>query len=325
MTDSKNDENSSDSALGSIALVELASQKAARIVSDEIIRREDQRAKRTTMIFSILAVIGISGVVGIIGIRIDTSSREAIDEKIATLDPIIEDKVRLAVENGIGGVRTLLEENERLENFLALTEELEEEPYIPVQTREAIMAHLRELSAVPRITSQDRFLSGLDTVIEQFASYSQSEQLNEIDSILGNLLKTRQENSLWFANHYGQLIIGSPYPLDRHTADLDRIQKYLEAAHSYQYPEIKVLWELLIEFKRTGNEGNDITDKLVESTGDLKDEDEANLLNDLFNYSDPDNWMTGGGNQEARELALVVSKLYERYPELVVLEGEAGE
>lgn len=305
--------------MSSSAFVELVSMKAAKIASDELVRREERRAKRTALIFSILALAGVSGSIGVISVQMRSILERSLDDAISRLDPVIEGKVQQSVDGSIGQVRTTLLENEKFDDFIELARTIQEQDdgFSNAQ-RDAALQRIRELSGVERITAQQRFLEAVRDVVAAFSSAGLSDQINELDTIAGDYMKNDTLATLYLSDHYGEQIVGSAYPVDRQVDSVDRLSKYLAAASSSGYPEKALLWELLIEFKRGGFAASDVTGKLVESIIDLNETDARQLYRFLWMYSDADRWQRVP-TQEGRELERILALLVNAHPSL--LEG----
>ena len=301
------------------AFVEFVAMKTAQLVSGEVVAREERRGKRTAIIFSILALIGFGGIAGVISLQIKSAVNDAIETEIPKLDPIIEQKARSLVDANIGEIRRTLQQNEDLEELIDLVRALQEtEGSFPNSLRDSIIEKLRILGDVDRITSQQRFLVAMETVVKKFAAVPLPVHLDELDDLVGNSISNSTMVSLDMADHYGEQIIGSAYPVQEMEGAVQRLQKYLVTAEQEGYPEKSLMWELFIEFKRSKYMRNDVTDRLVESIQDLEDVDHDEFFKFVDRYSSWENWMRQE-SQEGRELERLAKALMTEYP--AILDG----
>lgn len=297
-------------------VIDLLSTKAAKIVSNELIQREERRAKRTTIIFSILALLGLSGIAGIISIQINLAVNSSLKKEIPKLEPIIEKKVRQIVDDNIGEVKKSLKDNEEFDDFLELVNQLEEnEDLIPNNIRDSIIEKVRYLGKIERIRNRNKFMISISKVVKRFVLADLNLQLDELDDLVGDIIARDTEAALAITDHFGERIIGSAYTIDRLANEIERLKKYFNSARLRGYPEKALMWQIFIEFKRNNYTQNDTTTKLVESISDLNDTDTKELYRVVEWYSDPSIWQIIT-NQEGREMARLISSLRVVYPSM---------
>ena len=75
------------------------------------------------------------------------------------------------------------------------------------------------------------------------------------------------------------------------------------------------MWELFVAYKRSQYARSTTTDGMVEMVQDLNEADTRNFCYHIFLNSHPLHWMNEA-DQEGRELARLVTKLLEEYPDL---------
>ena len=181
-----------------------------------------------------------------------------------------------------------------------------------MDARNEALESIRKLSGVERITNQQRTILAIRKVILAFTQAGLNGDIDEIDDLIGDTVRSDTQIFLNLSDHYGQRIVGSPYPVEELAGQLERMQKYTKAADENGYPEKKLLWELFIEFKRNKYTSNPTTDSLVESIRDLSENDLPNFCNAVILFSDSTNWQNKE-TQEGRELEKLVLAIQENY------------
>jgi hypothetical protein len=301
-------------------LVELSANRAAKIVSEELRKREEQKSKRITLVLSIVTLIGLSGLYGAVSLQIKSAVVNSIQTEISKLTPIIEEKSNYFVQQQIGEVQKCLFENELADDFVELTRKLAEaEDSFSNDLRDTIIDKIIQISKVKRLTKQQRVIDGIGIVVDRFARASLHSQIDKIDEVIGEMLVLDSKPARDLADHYGERIIGSPYPVERLETETGKIQKYLEASSGHGYPEKRVMWKIFIEFKRNKLQKSDTLTKLVESVSDLDAGDKRVFFRYLTLYSNSKNWQKIE-TQEGRELERLVTALYSIYPELIPIQ-----
>jgi hypothetical protein len=145
--------------------------------------------------------------------------------------------------------------------------------------------------------------------------YSRETEINRLDDLLGPAMATDQELARILVDHYGELIIGSPQPLEAHADNLQRLNRYMRAARELNYPERWLLWELFVEFKRNNYEKSPAVYGLLESSSDLPDANRTKFWFQFYRYTNWVNWMRRP-DQQSRELERLTAAMQGHYPDV---------
>jgi ribosomal protein S17E len=331
-------EDSSKYTLQGRELVEYLVHRAADDAKAALIERDERRNRRTGFIMSIVALIGVGSLVSALKIFVrsevdviqqrfkenDAAVRDLLAQSSQSLQNEftgrIESSVSKAVEKKILDVQRTLEENDRFERYAELAQQLPEktagihqrgDKFLTEALRETLEA-AEQMAGVKRITKRGRFLMSTRQIVDVMTRFNRESEINRLDDLLGEVMATDQELARILVDHYGQLVIGSPRPVESLTDDMARLNRYLRAAQEQNYPEKALVWSLFTEFKRNGYERNETTDRLLESTKDLVDRDRAEFWFNLYVYTNPLNWMLAP-DQQGRELARLMAALQNQY------------
>lgn len=314
-------------------LIDYLVEKASSTTNAELLRREDRRNRRTTFIFSLISLVGIGAVVGAIKMfvqqEIETAQvkvmadmreelEEALEARVQKFEQSAHNSVAKQVDDQVGQVRALLEQYKQYQELLAIAEivkaEVENDKF-PEQQMETALKLIRQLATADSITGQPRFLEATKVVIDLLVRTDRKREIDEFEGLLNNVLVTDSKVALDLADHYGQLIISSPYPVESMPAEFEALSRYARAARELKYPEKALLWELFVAYKRNQYTRSATTDAMVEMIQDLNEADTRNFCYHIFLNSHPLHWMNTP-DQEGRELARLVARLLEDYPSL---------
>ncbi len=329
-----NDDYSTKHVLQGRELIDYLVEKTSSTANAELLKREDRRNRRMTILLSILMAVGIGGAVSAIKVMIkdQMQSIEArvegiqeelnryIDERTLALETHFEGKVELAVAKDIdakvGEVRAMLEQYKNYQEFLATAEIIAadvENDKLPEESLQAAIDLAGELSSAESITKQPRFLEAIKIVIDLLVRTDRKSEIDSLEGMLGEVLATDSKISQDLADHYGQVIISSPYPVADLQQEFAALSRYARSSRELNYPEKALMWELFVAFKRNQYQKSPTTDGMVEMVQDLNEADTRNLCYHVFLNSHPLHWMNTP-DQEGRELAKLVEKLLDDYP-----------
>jgi len=329
-----NDEYSTKHVLQGRELIDYLVEKTSSTANAELLKREDRRNRRMTILLSVLMAVGIGGAVSaikvlikdqmqIIEARVEGIQEELnsyIDERTLALETHFERKVELAVAKDIdakvGEVREMLEQYKNYQEFLATAEIIAadvENDKLPEESLQMAIDLVGELVSAESITRQPRFLEAIKIVIDLLVRTDRKSDIDNLEGMLSTVLSTDSKISQDLADHYGQLIISSPYPVEDLQKEFEALTRYARAMRELNYPEKALMWELFVAFKRNHYQRSPTTDGMVEMVQDLNEADTRNLCYQVFLNSHPLHWMSTP-DQEGRELAKLVEKLLENYP-----------
>ena len=324
------------------ALMDYLVERAAERAKDAIIDRDERRKRVVTLIFSIVAVVGISSLVSIFKIYV-RSELDVFDDKLAqvgvavdkkletkgkqlfeTLQSQVDSVVKLQIEDRVGAVKKILDEDDLIERYVELALELPEklagiherdDKYVSEKMAEVVQA-AEQLGQIKQITRRRRrFFISTRQIVDVMTRFNRETEVNRLDELFGDLMATDLELARTLADHYGQLVIGSPLPIESQPDNMQRLRRYMQAAHDLGYPEKALVWAVFVEFKRNRFVGNSTVASLLESSRDLSNEDRAEFWYNLLAYTDLDNWMIVP-DQQGRELELLMAALQQAYPEV---------
>ena len=314
-------------------LIDYLVEKASSTTNAELVRREDRRNRRTTFVFSLISLVGIGAVVGAIKMfvqqEIVTAQRnvsqdmrlemeQTLEARLQKFEQRAQASVASQVDEQVGQVRTMLEQYKQYQELLAIAEiikaEVENDKF-PEQQMETALKLIEQLAPAESITGQPRFLEATKVVIDLLVRTDRKRDIDEVEHLLSHVLVTDSKIALDLADHYGQLIISSPYPVESLQSEFEALSRYARAARELKYPEKALLWELFVAYKRSQYTRSATTDGMVEMVQDLNEADTRNFCYHIFLNSHPLHWMNTP-DQEGRELARLVAKLLEDYPDL---------
>lgn len=332
------DDNATKYTLHGRELVEYLVQQAASDAKAALIERDERRNKRTAFLMSIIALVGVGGLVNVVKVYVRgeldavENRYQAQAESVTTLidqraealraefKASIKTSVATAVDDRVDKLMTTLEENDCFEQYAELAMQLPEkvsgisqrgDKYLAEALRETLAA-AEHMAGIQRLTKRARFLMATRQIVDVMTRFNRESEINRLDDLLGEEMATDQELSRILVDHYGQLVVGSPQPIDTLADEMTRLNRYMRAAKELNYPEKALIWQLFTEFKRNNYLRNETTNRLLESTKDLSERDRAEFWYNLYVYTNPLNWMLGP-DQQSRELARLMENLTQQY------------
>lgn len=317
-------------------LIDYLVEKTANTANAELLCREERRNRRLTVILSILTVVGVGGLVGALKMFVNeqmVAVREQADSIAGDLEAYVDRKTNLLlkdlngrietdvnakVEEEVGQVRNMLQQYKQYQEFLALSEVIKaevENDKFPDKALETSLSLVEQLAQAESITRQPRFLEAVKIVIDLLVRTDRKSDIDKLEAELSHVFVTDSTISLDLADHYGQVIISSPYPVDELQHEYETLCRYARASRELNYPEKALMWKLFVAYKRTGYVRSPTTDSMVETVQDLNEADTRNFCYQIFLNSHPLHWMNTP-DQEGRELARLVNGLLEDYSNL---------
>lgn len=324
------------------ALMDYLVERAADEAKSAIVELDERRKRVVTLVFSVIALVGVGSLVGMFKIYVRSEldvfndklqvASEALDKKLEkkatdlvnNLQKQVDDMVLKQIDERVGAVKKILDDDELVERYVELALELPEklvgihergDKYVAEKLAEVVQA-AEQMQKVENVTRRRRrFLLSTRQVIEVMTRFNRETEINRLDELFGPIMAGDQELARTLVDHYGQLIVGSPQPIEAQPENLKRLRRYMQAAHDMNYPEKAVIWQLFVEFKRNQYVGNATTRSLLESTKDLSDTDRAEFWYNLYAYTDWSNWMLKE-DQQGRELAHLMAALQQAYPQV---------
>lgn len=307
-------------------LVDYLIEKAAGATGAEILQREERRNRRMAVLFSVLTFFGIGAIVGAIEmfvrLKIDASQDQVVEKVTAELTDrferraeafrqVVEGEIEVQVEQRVGAVRNELQHYKTYQEFIAHAEVISSEA-AENRVADQSLAHaldaITELADAPTIIRQPRFLEAAKSVIDVLVRTDRDREIDQVDSLLGQVLPLQKSASLDLADHYGELIVSSPYSVERLERESEALARYARAAREHKYPEKALMWELFVAYKSNGFKADRTTQNMVDMVRDLNENDLNEFCYQIVLNSHPLHWMTTP-DHEGRELARIVNGL----------------
>ncbi|TWT94762.1 hypothetical protein Pla108_36110 [Botrimarina colliarenosi] len=334
-------DNSTRHILQGRELIDYLVEKASGATNAELLVREERRNRRMAALLSVLTFFGIGAIVGAIKMfvqnEIEVSEvrvREEVTEAL-TLEFVqrhdefqqsVAASIAERVDNEVGAVRAELQNYKLYQELIAHSEGVATnaaDGKIAEKSLGHAMDAIAALADVPTIRGQPRFLEAVNVVVDVLVRTDRESAIEKFETLLGDVMATHKDTALDLVDHYGELIISSPYPIERLTTEAAALARYAAAAREHSYPERALMWELFVAYKSNGYSPNRTTESLVEMTHDLSDTDLNELCYQLFLHSHPLHWMNTP-DHEGREMARLVNGLMNDHPTLrKILEARA--
>ncbi|TWU28607.1 hypothetical protein [Bythopirellula polymerisocia] len=331
-------------------LIEYLIEKTANSTNAVLIEREDRRNRRSTILFSIITFIGISGLVGAARLFIDHAvqqrtsefqnemvrNSEQLERRIASMhlesqalqklltDQIealtkgIERQVKQQVaEEASRGLLTLKhrEQYHALKQFVEEIEQQVAENEFPENLLTAAVDTANQLADADEISSEPLFQPMIEKLVDLLVRSDRVKDINRVEQATRTTCVRSKRIALDLTDHYGQLIISSPYPVEQLNAEFEALTRYARASRELKYPEKSIMWELFVEYKRNRYSKSPTTDEIVEMVYSLNAADLRNFCYHVFLNSHPLHWMNTP-DHEGQMLAKLVANLLGDYPEL---------
>ncbi len=331
-------------------LIDYLVEKAATSTNAELIEREDRRNRRSTVVFSVITFIGISGLMGAARLFIDNAVQERtkefstemkrhseqlehriavmhvesqalqklLNDQMSALSQGIDQKVKLQVAEEASRGLLLLKHREQyhaLKQFVTEIEEQVAENTFPENLLTAAVDTANLLADAPEILSEPQFESMIETLVDLLVRSDRVKDINRVEQATRESCIRSKNISLNLTDHFGQLIISSPYPVEQMPNEFEALTRYARASRELKYPEKSLMWELFVEYKRAQYSRSPTTDEIVSMINNLEPADLRNFSYHVFRNSHPLHWMNNP-DHEGRMLAKLVASLLEAYPDL---------
>jgi hypothetical protein len=331
-------------------LIDYLVEKAAKTTNAQLIEREDRRNRRSTVLFSVITFVGISGLVGAAQLFIDNAVQnrtkefsaemqrnaehlerqiaamhlesqalqKLLNEQMDALSHSIDQTVKLQVAEEASRGLSLLKHREQfysLKQFVAEIEEQVAQNEFPENLLSAAVDTANMLADAPEVTAEPQFESMIATLVDLLVRSDRVKDINRVEQATRETCVRSKDIALNLTDHFGQLIISSPYPVERMPDEFEALTRYARASRELKYPEKSLMWELFVEYKRAKFSRSPTTDEIVGMIYNLEPADLRNFGYHIFLNSHPLHWMNNP-DHEGRMIAKLVSNLLETYPEL---------
>lgn len=331
-------------------LIDYLVEKAAKTTNAQLMEREDRRNRRSTVLFSVITFVGISGLVGAAQLFIDNAvqnrtkdfsgemqrNSEHLERQIAAMhlesqalqkllnDQMsafsqgIEQKVKFLVAEEASRGLLLLKQREQyyaLKQFVAEIEEQIAQNEYPENLLTAAVDTANLLANAPDVTNEPQFELMIETLVDLLVRTDRVKDIHLIEQATRETCIRSKNIALNLTDHFGQMIISSPYSVEQMEGEYEALTRYARASRELKYPEKSLMWELFVEYKRANFARSVTTDELVEMIYNLEPADLRNFSYHVFLNSHPLHWMNTPDN-EGRMIAKLVGNLLDAYPEL---------
>jgi hypothetical protein len=331
-------------------LIDYLVEKAAKTTNAQLVEREDRRNRRSTVLFSVITFVGVSGLVGAAQLFIDNavqdrtkefsgemqrnaehlerqiaamhlesqSLQKLLNEQMNTLSQGIEQKVKLQVAEEASRGLLLLKQREQyyaLKQFVAEIEEQVAQNEFPENLLTAAVDTANLLADAPEVTAEPQFESMIETLVDLLVRSDRVKDINRVEQATRETCVRSKNIALNLTDHFGQLIVSSPYSVERMPDEFEALTRYARASRELKYPEKSLMWELFVEYKRAKLSRSPTTDEIVTMIYNLDPADLRNFSYHIFLNSHPLHWMNNP-DHEGRMIAKLVGNLLETYPEL---------
>ena len=331
-------------------LIDYLVEKAATTTNAELIAREERRNRRSTVLFSIVTFVGISGLVGAAQLFIDNAVQQRtnefrdqmarsaeqlerriaamhlesqtfqklINDQISALEQGMQQQVKMHVAEEASRGLLLLKQREQFHSLKQFVGEIREqmaENHFSENLLTAAIDTACHLATAPSIVEEPEYRAMMETLIHQLVRYDRMKDIERIEAATRATCIQSKSIALDLTDHYGQLIVSSPYPVDQLQSEWEALTRYARASRELKYPERSLMWELFVEFKRAKFIRSPGTDEIVEMIHQLEPIDLRSFAYFVFLYSDPLHW-EHRPDHEGRTLAKLVAGLLQAHPEL---------
>lgn len=197
-------------------------------------------------------------------------------------------QVDAAVQGSVSELETQLEEAKTLQQLvsLALSADLvEKADGFSHGDLDAIMGILREVAGAESVLSQPQFGLSLGKLVTAFASAGLGAELAEVDNFYRDHAARSPDITAAMATFWGQDLVGSAVaPADR-VRTLERFEFYAEVARRRLFPEVALLWRLLLDYK-AHRTVTDLGSQLATDAAGLNDIDRNAYVTTLIQLMD---------------------------------------
>lgn len=307
-------------------LIDYLVEKASGVTNHELLQREERRNRRLAALLSVLTFVGIGAIVGAIKmfvqqeiINSEVRVREEVTAKLteefarrhSEFEKTVTESIAGRVDAEVGAVRAELQHYKLYQELIAHSEAVAAnaaEGKIADTPITLALEAIGSLSDVSSIRAQPRFLEAVNEVVDILVRTDRKAEIEQLESQLGDVLGRHRGMAVDLLDHYGELIMSSPYPVERMPAESQALARYAAAAREHGYPERALMWELFVAYKSNGYQPNRTTESMVQMTQDLSERDLNELCYQLVLHSHPLHWMRTP-DHEGREMARVVNGL----------------
>lgn len=307
-------------------LIDYLVEKASGVTGAEVLEREERRNRRMAALLSVLTFVGIGAIVGAIKmfvqqeiinseVRVRAEVTENLNEEFsrrhAEFEKTVTASIASRVDAEVGAVRTELQHYKLYQELIAHSEAIAAEAANGKSADASIAMALEAISTlsdVAGIRAQPRFLDTVNEVVDILVRTDRKADIERLETQLGDVLGQHRAMTIDLLDHYGELIMSSPYPAERMPTESQALARYVAAARLHGYPERALMWELFVAYKSNGYRPNRTTESMVEMTHDLSERDLDELCYQLVLHSHPLHWMKTP-DHEGREMARVVNGL----------------
>lgn len=222
-----------------------------------------------------------------------TSAVSSEGKRIADLGSELDRKIEVGSAHAVGSQVNALNDSLHAEvNYqslarLALGLDVKKN-YSPAE-RDEVVSLLRQLKGTP-VIARPEFTAILERIVTKFHLSRQREALDEIDSLLGDVVAQNKEMTRTMIDAYGQRVIGSSRSLGEDAPVIARFQRYLGKASSVGSPELEFLWGMMLDARNA--DGSDLrpNPRRAEAMQYLESVDARFLLLKLIEFSIPKSW-----------------------------------
>jgi len=326
-------ENPTRHVLQGKELIDYLVEKAATTTNAELLQREERRSRRLTLAFSLISLMGFGAIVGAIKLfvqqeiavaredvayRIKNEVDASIDRRLTLFEKRAQETVATQINGQVSQVRKELELFKQSQELAELSKVIQAKVSLdefPMDQVETALKMVKQFASDDSIRWQSRYVDAAKTLIDLLVRTDRKRDIDELHQLLGDVFVTDRKITLDLTDHYGQLIIASPYDVADLPAEYEALTLYAQASRQLKYPEKALMWELFVAYKGNGYTRSATTDSMVEMIQDLNAADTRNFFYHLFLNSDPLYWMNEP-DQEGRALQRLVSGLIRDYPYL---------
>jgi hypothetical protein len=331
-------------------LIDYLVEKAATTTNAELIEREERRNRRSTVVLSVVTFIGVGGLMGAARLFIDnavqqrtaefreqiTGNAEQLERRIAAmhlesqtfqklmndqmtaLSQGMEQKVKQHVAEEASRGLLLLKQREQFHSLKQFVSEIKEkvaENQFPENLLTAAIDIANHLGEAPTITVEPEFQNMIETLIDLLVRSDRVKDINRVELATRQTCIQSKSIALNLTDHFGQLIVSSPYPVEQMPSEFEALTRYARASRELKYPERSLMWELFVEFKRSKFNRSPNTDEFVAMINNLEPVDLRSFAYYVFLYSEPLHWEYSP-DHEGQTLAKLIASLLKAYPEL---------
>lgn len=331
-------------------LIDYLVEKAATTTNAELVEREDRRNRRSTVLFSVVTFVGISGLVGAARLFIDSAvqertkefrvemnrNSEQLERRIAamqiesqslqklvaqqmeTLSLSIDQKVKYQVSDEASRGLQLLKQREKYHALKQFVGEIKEKLAVnefPENLLSAAVDTANSLADAKEILAEPEFQVMVETLVDLLVRSDRVKDINRVEKATREACLRSKSLCYSFTDHYGQLIISSPYTVEQMPDEFETLTRYARALRELRYPDKSLMWELFVEYKRAKYTRSTTTDEIVAMVQNLGATDLRNFCYYVFLNSHPLHWMYTP-DHEGIMVAKLVEGLLKDYPEL---------